>query len=311
MNRPRYYPYLVTGLIMAVFFGITTILLPRFNILDPLDLGRASLILSAIQFTMTLLIIALMKRDQTYRLLEERGIYFGRLFRPILAWLFIALKFAAVFLVISFFPEDVLQVNPSGLLTATVFALSIGLFEEFLFRGFLFKNLLIGRDERAVMTAALISSILFGLFHIDFMMVSKGQLIGAQLGLAWFAFGMGFYFAAVVYRYQKLWIPIVLHALVDVSTFYLIALIETDALFDMLAPVLSVTDLGGTGSNSFLLAVGLVFLLFGFRMLRQTFSIRQSERLLREANGQESPDLEPSDVDDDTPQSASDPFDRA
>lgn len=262
---------------MIIFFGIASFLLPYLKLNDPMDLGRTSLIITGIQVAIALVIIGLMKRDGSWLYLEEPGLQFRRLFRPVTAWLLIAIKFIAIFVVVNFLPSHLIQPSALGLLIATALALSIGLFEEVLFRGFLFKNLARGEDESRVISAAFISSALFGLFHLDFLMVSKGQMIGSQLSLAIFAFGIGLYLAALVYRYQKLWIPIVLHALVDVSTFYLIAVVNQGAIFDFLEPVLSLSDLGGTGSNPFLIALGVVFLLFGYRMLRQTVTKRESE----------------------------------
>lgn len=282
MNRSKAYPYLVTFIIMAVFFGITTGILPTMKLNDPLDLGRVSLVITAIQVVLSIIIVTLMRRDGTYPLLEEPGVFFGRLFKPVLAWLFIIIKFVAILLMLTYLPDEAVRLQPLPLLIATALALSIGLFEELLFRGFLFKNLLADHNESKVMRAAIISSVLFGLFHIDFIMVSKGQMIGAQLGIAWFATGIGLYFAGLVYRFQKLWIPIILHALIDVSTFYLIAVIDGDSLFDILEPVISITDMGGTGSNPLLIAIGVGFFLAGYRMLHKTISARREERLAYE-----------------------------
>ena len=273
---------------MAVFFGLIHLVVPAIDMFDfsPQDMGMSTLIVTVIQLVFALVIVQLMKRDGSYLVLDHAGFRLGDLFRPILGWMFILFKFGAIFAVVQLLPSDVLKTQPVGIVLALVLSLSIGLFEEYLFRGFMFKNMIKGKDESAVIPAALISSLLFGLFHIDFVMVLKGVNTG-QIGTAFFAFGVGFYLAAITYRFGKMWIPIMIHALIDFPTFLMIALVDTGKIFEYIEPyldemTLSMTDLGTEGGNPAIVLLGLMFLVAGGRMLRKTTNARRMERITRE-----------------------------
>ena len=288
MKQNRSYPYLVTIVIMAVFFGLTKFLIPMFDPGDfsPQTLGLTTLIVTLIQLSLTVIIVVIMRRDGSYPVLRQPGYRLAELFKPILGWVFIIIKAGSVLLLVNLAPAELIKVQPLGVVLALVFSFSIGFFEEYLFRGFLFKNLMKERDESHAMSAALISSFLFGLFHIDFLMVSRGVSIG-QFAVAFFAMGVGFYLAAVTYRFGKMWIPVTIHALIDFPTFLLVALVDTERIFDLLEPFLndmplSVTDMGMGEGNIAVAAIGLVFLFAGYRMLNKTISARRQARLFEE-----------------------------
>lgn len=59
---------------------------------------------------------------------------------------------------------------PSRVIELTLFTLSIGIYEEFLFRGLVFNGLLavMGGTHRGVWRAVILTSLLFGLAHVDF-----------------------------------------------------------------------------------------------------------------------------------------------
>lgn len=289
-NRNKLYPIIATVLIMAAFFTIVYVVVPAFDegTLDQRQLGLWAILITGVQLIFTVGIIALMKKDGSYPVLDRSRSRPSDLFRPILGWLFIAFKFVAIYIIFAFLPPGVIHVQPWGIVLALALAFSIGLFEEYLFRGFLFKNLVRGRDESAVIPAALLSSLMFGLFHIDFMMVLKGEGISlGQIGIVSFAFGVGFYLAAITYRFGKMWIPVTIHALIDFPTFLMIALVDTDKIFDLIAPLLedmnlSIGDLGTEGGNPMIFIIGIIFLLAGFRILRRTISAQRQDRITRE-----------------------------
>lgn len=280
---------------MAVFFTIVYVGFPTFEPGDSSQeqLGLSTILITGVQLIFALGIVGLMKKDGSYSVLNRPESSPSDLFRPVLGWLFIAFKFIAIFIVFTFLPPDLINVQPLGIVLALALSLSIGLFEEYLFRGFLFKNLVRDQDESAVLKAALISSLMFGLFHIDFMMVLKGGGISAgQIGVAIFAFGVGFYLAAITYRFGKMWIPVLIHALIDFPTFLMIALVDTNKIFDLIEPLLeemtlSIGDLGTESGNPAIFAIGLIFLVAGFRMLRKTIAARRLERITQEEMDQQ------------------------
>ena len=102
------------------------------------------------------------------------------------------------------------------LVEGVFYCIGVSLFEEIYLRGLL-QNLvekLMGERKNAVMWAVLISSMLFGVGHI------AGALSGgvwvAAAKVVW-TFCLGIYFGAVYKKTANLWVPAVLHMLVNLS----------------------------------------------------------------------------------------------
>lgn len=96
-----------------------------------------------------------------------------------------------------------------------VFAVSsmllVGLIEELIFRGFLFRALL---DRNAAGVAVAISAVTFGIGHIVNLLTGQGGL--ESLLQVIFAVAWGFLFTLVFYKSGSLWVCVAVHGLVDV-----------------------------------------------------------------------------------------------
>ncbi len=104
---------------------------------------------------------------------------------------------------------DGAPIAPS-LLSITIMALLIGLFEETLFRGVLLHGL---RQAMTVGWAIIASGLLFGLFHVVNAVVGQNwPLTAIQMAGAT---GLGLFFAAITVQARSIWPAITLHALWD------------------------------------------------------------------------------------------------
>jgi membrane protease YdiL (CAAX protease family) len=98
-------------------------------------------------------------------------------------------------------------------LDVTIFVAGVGLVEESIFRGWLFVKL----ERISERTALIVSSFIFGLLHL-INLLSDLQF-RAVIGQASAAMSMGFLFASVMLYTGTIWVPIFLHALMDLPFF--------------------------------------------------------------------------------------------
>ncbi len=136
-------------------------------------------------------------------------------------WMFIPILFFVQLMLISSLVEgSTLDPNwPLNILYLLVFTTAVGLFEEALFRGLLLHGLLarMGTNQRGVIGALVISSLLFGMAHIspgnvdfgDGLQVAQAILKICQAGL------LGFVFAAFSARQNRIYGIGLMHALTD------------------------------------------------------------------------------------------------
>lgn len=109
---------------------------------------------------------------------------------------------------------------------AVLSMLLVGLVEELIFRGFLFRALL-ERDPAPV--AITISAVTFGIGHIVNLLAGQGgmeSLIQVIFAIAW-----GFIFTFMFYKSGSLWVCIVVHGLVDVFSKFTGAESRSDYLY--------------------------------------------------------------------------------
>ncbi|MFC6255081.1 CPBP family intramembrane glutamic endopeptidase [Secundilactobacillus hailunensis] len=106
-------------------------------------------------------------------------------------------------------PQFNLSLGPT--LTAIMVGLSVGLFEEYVFRGVLVSALRQRYHLGAVMTA-FISGVMFSLVHL--VNVSNGSLTMTLVQMLE-AIGLGFFFAAIYLVTANLWLPILAHGVID------------------------------------------------------------------------------------------------
>jgi membrane protease YdiL (CAAX protease family) len=98
-------------------------------------------------------------------------------------------------------------------LDVTIFVAGVGLVEESIFRGWIFVKL----ERISQRTALIVSSLIFGLLHlINLLSDLQFRFV---IGQAFAAMSMGFLFAAVMLYTGTIWVPIALHALMDLPFF--------------------------------------------------------------------------------------------
>ncbi len=96
-----------------------------------------------------------------------------------------------------------------SIVMAAITACAVGFVEESWFRGLLFGAL----ERRGVIFAAIVSSVVFGLFHSSWLV--SGATPARTLSEIGVAFALGIMFAAGRYRTNSIWPVIALHALTD------------------------------------------------------------------------------------------------
>jgi membrane protease YdiL (CAAX protease family) len=97
-----------------------------------------------------------------------------------------------------------------------VYYIGVGMIEELYVRGFLLNIIekLFRKSKNAVLWAVVLSSLVFGLGHIPGML---GSPPFAAAGNVIWTIGLGLYFGAVYKRTGNLWVPIILHAVLNFS----------------------------------------------------------------------------------------------
>lgn len=100
------------------------------------------------------------------------------------------------------------------LIEGIVYYIGVAIMEELYLRGLL-QNIIekwFGKRNNAALYAIIISSVLFGLGHI---FGALGQPVITIICKAVWAAALGVYFGAVYVKTRNLWIPIILHFIVD------------------------------------------------------------------------------------------------
>ncbi len=95
-----------------------------------------------------------------------------------------------------------------------IYYIGVGIMEELYLRGLL-QNIiekLFGERENASLYAILIASVLFGIGHI---FGALGQPVVTIICKTIWATGLGVYFGAVYVKSRNLWVPIILHTIID------------------------------------------------------------------------------------------------
>lgn len=105
-------------------------------------------------------------------------------------------------------------INKTNLITLALYCICIGIYEEFLCRGWLQNEFIerFGNDRKGVIKSIVISSLIFGLMHLSNISVQSTfdtilQIINAL--------SMGMLLGSIYYKSNNIWTVIVLHALWD------------------------------------------------------------------------------------------------
>lgn len=169
--------------------------------------------------------------------------YFG--IRHNKSWWFLipALPFILMTFMMLINPEASFDLPLAAMVGWTLLALAVGISEEAMFRGILWRTL----EHKGVMVTSLVTSLLFGAVHLSGLMTDiPAEIIASQ---AVFAAGVGMMFAAVRLSSGSLLAPIVLHWIFDAAA--LVAAGGVREMFD------------NTMTPMRLLLPGLVFFIWG------------------------------------------------
>lgn len=124
-----------------------------------------------------------------------------------------------IIMLFSLIPSMVLSVlehgiNKTNLITLALYCICIGIYEEFLCRGWLQNEFIerFGNDRKGVIKSIVISSLIFGLMHLSNISIQSTfdtvlQIINAL--------AMGMLLGSIYYKSNNIWTVIVLHALWD------------------------------------------------------------------------------------------------
>lgn len=104
--------------------------------------------------------------------------------------------------------------------TIIIFAItciSVGLFEELIFRGLILFFLLqkLPKNREGLLLSIIISSALFGLMHL--FNIFDGANIGATLLQVMYSFAMGLVWAIIVLKTRNIWLAVILHSIYNFS----------------------------------------------------------------------------------------------
>lgn len=105
-------------------------------------------------------------------------------------------------------------INKTNLLTLALYCICIGIYEEFLCRGWLQNEFIerFGNDRKGVIKSIVISSLIFGLMHLS--NISAQSTFDTILQII-NALSMGMLLGSIYYKSNNIWTVIVLHALWD------------------------------------------------------------------------------------------------
>ncbi|AND79634.1 CPBP family intramembrane glutamic endopeptidase [Streptococcus pantholopis] len=127
--------------------------------------------------------------------------------------------FTVMFLIVFRVPFNILTVFSKGLLPALpilLAATAAGIFEELLVRGLMFSGLLQllhqKNSKRPFLGASCLSAIIFGVLHFTNLMTSPFTAVTQQV---FYAAVFGLIFAALRIKYNNLWLPVLIHCLID------------------------------------------------------------------------------------------------
>ena len=133
-------------------------------------------------------------------------------FIPSLRYGWFYLLFGGFFFLISI--KESFVTNTPGVINLAIFCLLIGLYEEFLCRGWLLNEFLerYGESKKGIWTSIIVSGVIFGLIH--FINLSS-QDLASTITQVFSASATGVVFGVIYYRTKNIWTVVFLHAFWD------------------------------------------------------------------------------------------------
>lgn len=149
-----------------------------------------------------------------------------------------------------------------------VFALSVGLYEEIVFRGLIFGlfRKYFGESKKGIYTSVLLSALIFGCVHFLNLIVYPGLIITtiAQVISASF---VGVLFAVIYFRTENLLPCIILHTIFDFAGYFWFSFAKD---IDKMMNVANTTDTN-IGAGIINIALCSLFVISGLLQLRKVF----------------------------------------
>jgi membrane protease YdiL (CAAX protease family) len=215
------------------------------------------------QLFISVIVIYVMRKTGVFNINDFKFKGLGKGF--ILAWFCVLLSIATFIMLFIQLPDNSLIVpNILHISTLIMHTLCIGIFEETLIRGLTLNLLLkkMGSSKKGILVACVIYSVFFGIAHITNFMLGDSLL--EVVGRIFSTTALGLYFAVLYLRTKTLWVPILVHMLVNLSSYIFNAIVSNDVLEQMAqAP----ENIWGNIINRLLLTV--VFLIAGFILLKK------------------------------------------
>lgn len=120
-----------------------------------------------------------------------------------------------LFIIVSIFDNNLAIPAMDTLLIGILLGLGPGVSEEILFRGILISHLMkFFRNSKGIYGILIFSALLFGLVHITNAFV--GAPLDTSIFQAFYTFAMGIIMGALYLRTGNIWVPMIIHSLVDI-----------------------------------------------------------------------------------------------
>ncbi len=206
-------PFVVFSILMGVIFVVTFILIHftfsnfLYDNIENYPFGKG-IIGEAILAVLVFLVMLLWKNSYVFTQKKEKfskGLVFGTFY----------LTFGCIIMFFTSFTGDI---NVRSIINLAIFCFLIGVYEEFLCRGWLLNEFLerYGKDNKSIFLCICISGIIFGLLHSINVLsgeISSVDVIVQIISAA--ASGIGF--GTIYYKTKNIWSVIFLHAFWDFS----------------------------------------------------------------------------------------------
>jgi membrane protease YdiL (CAAX protease family) len=228
INKFAHSHIVLSAFLLAVLFilVLTAIGLVAMEFAEPIH-GLA--LFTVGQLILALIAIWLMRKLHVFDRADFKFKNMGKGF--LLGWFFLVAAGVNFVLNLIGLPESsFITPNPLTLIVVLLHPfIGTGLFEEVLVRGLILKLLLVtmGHTKRGVINAVVISSVIFGVAHIVNLIQADVLPVTSQII---YATATGILFAALYLRTKTLWVPILLHGLVNLSSQIFNAFIDFDML---------------------------------------------------------------------------------
>lgn len=146
---------------------------------------------------------------------EKKNLIQGCIFGVIVVGLFVSLQIL--------FCRDMMIIDQTVTLVQILVVIfmdfCVGLFEESMLRGVVFQSMQMRWQQTryGVLMAAVVSSLMFGCLHLV-NLIQSPHLINTTVSQVCYATFMGIFLCGVYYKTRCIWVPVIIHALIDLTS---------------------------------------------------------------------------------------------